>query len=83
MSDKFCEHLLDGNGDIIWEIRSFDIRHKTYEKLPEELKKTFHEFQVDCVIHENYSQDQISRLVRQDSVCHCPQAFCDYEFGCD
>lgn len=33
--DSEGETELDGNGDIIWETRSFDIRHKTYEKLPE------------------------------------------------
>ena len=55
----------DGNGDIIWETRTFDLRRKTYDKLPEELKKTFNEYQLDCIIHENYSQEQISRLVRR------------------
>lgn len=63
--DSEGEPELDGNGDIIWETRMFDLRHKTYEKLPDELKKTFNEFQLDCIIHENYSQDQISRLVRR------------------
>lgn len=66
--DSEGEPELDGNGDIIWEIRSFDIRHKSYEKLPNELKKAFNEFQLDCVIHENYSQEQISRLVRRYNI---------------
>lgn len=57
--------LIDGCGDICWESREFDIRRKTYERLPEELKKRFNEFQVETVIHENYSMQQISRLVRR------------------
>lgn len=57
--------LIDGNGDFIWEDREFDIRRKTYERMPEELKKAFDEFQLETVIHENYSMQQISRLVRR------------------
>ena len=65
MLDSEGEPKLDGNGDICWETKSFDLRRKTYDKLPEELKKTFNEFQLDCVVHENYNQEQISRLVRR------------------
>lgn len=56
---------IDGNGDICWETRTFDIRRKTYSQMPEELQKAFNEFQLDCVIHENYDMQQISRLVRR------------------
>lgn len=56
---------IDGCGDICWETRTFDLRRKTYKRLPEELKKAFDEYQVECVIHENYSMQQISRLVRR------------------
>lgn len=57
--------LIDGNGDFVWEDRTFDIRRKIYGKLPEELQKKFDEYQLETVIHENYSQEQISRLVRR------------------
>lgn len=57
--------LIDGNGDFIWEDRGFDIRRKIYAKMPEELQKKFDEYQLETVIHENYSQEQISRLVRR------------------
>ena len=33
----------DGCGDIIWETCKFDIRRKTYDRMPEELKKAFNE----------------------------------------
>ena len=56
---------IDGNGDVCWEQREFDIRRKTYSKMPEELKKAFDEYQVETVIHENYDMQQISRLVRR------------------
>lgn len=56
---------IDGNGDICWEDREFDIRRKTYGRLPEELKKAFDEYQVETVVHENYDMEQISRLVRR------------------
>ena len=37
--DSESEVMIDGNGDIVWEDRQFDIRHKSYSQLPEELKK--------------------------------------------
>ena len=57
--------LIDGCGDIVWEDREFDIRRKTFERMPEELQNKFNEFQLETVIHENYSMEQISRLVRR------------------
>ncbi len=56
---------IDGNGDICWEDRTFDIRRKTYGQMPEELKKRFDEYQIETVIHENYDMQQISKLVRR------------------
>lgn len=56
---------IDGCGDIIWEDREFDIRRKSFNQMPEELQKIFNEFQLDCIIHENYTMEQISRLVRR------------------
>lgn len=59
------EILLDGNGDIFWENKQFDIRHKTYTQLPEELKKIFNEYQIETVVHEDYDMKEISKLVRR------------------
>lgn len=59
------EACIDGNGDIVWEDREFDLRNKTYDRLPEELKKAFDEYQIETVVHENYDMQQISRLVRR------------------
>lgn len=56
---------IDGNGDVCWEDREFDIRRKTYKQMPDELRKIFGEYQVETVIHENYGMNEISRLVRR------------------
>lgn len=63
--DSEGEIMLDGCGNIVWKDEQFDIRNKTYDKLPEELKKVFNEYQIETVIHENYNAEQISRLVRR------------------
>ena len=63
--DSENEIMIDGNGDIVWENRQFDIRNKTYEKLPEELKKIFDEYQIETVVHEGYNMTEISKFVRR------------------
>lgn len=55
----------DGNGEILWEALDFDIRNKTYEQLPEELKDRFNEYQIEVAIHQNCSNEEISKLVRK------------------
>lgn len=55
----------DGNGDVVWEDRTFDLTRKTYDKLPEELQKKFDEYQIETVIHEGYDMKEISKLVRR------------------
>lgn len=56
---------IDGNGDIVWEDREFDLKNKTYDRMPEELKKRFNEYQIETVIHEGYDMKEISKLVRR------------------
>lgn len=55
----------DENGEILWESVDFDIRNKTYEQLPEELKETFNSYQIECAIHQNCSTEELSKLVRK------------------
>ncbi len=50
---------------ISWEDAVFDIKNKTFEKLPEELKKKFHEYQVETVIHENCDSHKISQYIKR------------------
>ena len=53
------------NGDIIWEDATFNIKGKTYEQLPEELKKKFNSYQVETVIHENCDKGRISTYIKR------------------
>lgn len=55
----------DENGEILWESVDFDIRNKTYEQLPEELRERFNGYQIEVAIHQNCSNEEISKLVRK------------------
>lgn len=65
--------ILDGNGkperdaqgELLWESVDFDIRNKTYEQLPDELKDRFNGYQIEVAIHQNCDQTEISKLVRK------------------
>lgn len=59
----------DEQGEIVWENVDFDIRNKTYEQLPEELKEIFNGYQMEVVIHQNCDTTQISKLVRKLNNC--------------
>lgn len=55
----------DENGDIVWENIEFNLKNKTYDKLPEELKKRFNEYQIETVIHEECDMKRISKLIKR------------------
>lgn len=55
----------DGQGEIIWESVQYDVRNKTYEQLPEELKDRFNGYQIECAVHQNCDTAEISKLVRK------------------
>lgn len=65
--------ILDGNGkpkrddqgEIMWESAECDIRNKTYEQLPEELKERFDGYQIEAAIHQNCDTTELSKLVRK------------------
>lgn len=63
--DKNGDICLDNEGNIVWEEASFDIKNKTYDKLPVELKKRFNEYQIETVIHENCDNHRISKLIKR------------------
>lgn len=65
MRDKKGKVMLDEKRDIVWIEAQFDIRNKTYEDLPEELKNRFNEYQIETVIHENCDMKEISQLIRR------------------
>ena len=55
----------DGQGEIIWESAECDIRNKTYDQLPEELKDRFNGYQLETAIHQDCDMIEISKLVRK------------------
>ncbi len=57
--------IVNNKGDIKWEDREFDIKNRTYEEFPEELKKNFNEYQIETVIHENSDMRRISKLIKR------------------
>ncbi|MCR2051048.1 DUF262 domain-containing protein [Acetatifactor muris] len=50
---------------ITYEDAVFDIKNKTYEKLPEELKEKFDEYQIETVIHEACDSSIISKYIKR------------------
>lgn len=55
----------DEDGNIIWENADFDIKGKTYEQLPDELKKKFNGYQIETVIHENCDKNTIATYLKR------------------
>lgn len=61
----YKKKVKDDSGKIIWEDAVFDIKNKTYDKLPDELKKKFDEYQIETVIHENCDRYKISKYIKR------------------
>lgn len=57
--------VTDGEGNILWKDAAFYIKNKTYDKLPEELKKKFNEYQIETVIHEHCNAHRISQYIKR------------------
>lgn len=53
------------DGKVIYEDAVFDIKNKTFEKLPDELKEKFDEYQIETVIHESCDSFIISRYIKR------------------
>lgn len=57
--------VTDGQGNIVWKDAVFHIKNQTYDKLPEELKKKFNEYQIETVIHEHCNAHRISQYIKR------------------
>ncbi len=57
--------LVDADGNIVWEDAAFDILNMPYDRLPDELKKKFNEYQIETVIHEHCDNHRISQLIKR------------------
>lgn len=55
----------DEQGEFVWENTEFDIRNRTYEQLPDELKDRFNEYQIEVAIYQNCDMTEISKMVRK------------------
>ena len=65
MRDENGKVMRDEDDSIMWESREFDIKNKTYDMLPEELKKVFNSYQIRLAIHQGCDMATISKLVRR------------------
>lgn len=61
----YKKKVVDANGNVTYEDAVFDIKNKTYEKLPDELKEKFDEYQIETVIHESCDSLKISRYIKR------------------
>lgn len=61
----YKKKVVDDSGNITWEDATFDIRNKTYDKLPEELRKKFNEYQIETAIHEDCDAHRIAQLIKR------------------
>lgn len=61
----YKKKVIDDNGNMIYEDEVFDIKNKTYDKLPEELKEKFDEYQIETVIHECCDRHRISNYIKR------------------
>ena len=70
---KYQEKKRDENGvviknendDIEWESKTFDIKGKRFEDFPEPLQKKFDTYQLETVIHQECTKEDLSFLVRR------------------
>lgn len=63
--DENGEVKRDPEGNIVRELIEFDVRNKTYSGLPGELKKRFDEYEIETVIHEDFTLQEMPKLVRR------------------
>ena len=61
----YKKKVIDEQGNISWEDETFDIKNKTYDKLPEELRKKFNEYQIETAIHEDCDAHRIAQLIKR------------------
>ena len=60
--DKDGNLLKNERNQIEYEDATFNIKNKSYDMLPEELKKEFNDFQIRIVVHEDCTKKRISEL---------------------
>lgn len=61
--DENGKIIRDENGDIVWETVEFDLRKKTYDDLPDELKRQFNKCPLMTTIYQDCTSEETSSLV--------------------
>lgn len=61
--DENGKIVRDENGDIVWETAEFDLRKKTYDDLPDELKRQFNKCPLMTTIYQDCTSEETSSLV--------------------
>lgn len=61
----YKKKIIEKDKTITYEDALFDIKNKTYEKLPEELREKFDEYQIETVIHEACNSSKISKYIKR------------------
>lgn len=61
----YKKRYVDEEGTVLYEDAVFDIRNKTFEKLPVELQEKFDEYQIETVIHECCDGSRISKYIKR------------------
>lgn len=61
-SGKLCK---DDRGNILWEKKTFNIKNKTFDDFPQELKDQFDRFQLKTATHPNCTMKDVSTYVRR------------------
>ena len=60
---QFKKEERDEDGNVVQTLDYFDIRNKTYNDLPSDLKKNFNKCQITQVIYQDCTPEQVSELV--------------------
>lgn len=53
------------NGEIVWTDEEFDVRNKTYDQFPKQLKKKFNEYQIETAIHEHCTKEDLAMYIER------------------
>ncbi len=61
----YKKKVKDRKGNITYKDDVFDIKNKTFDKLPEELREKFDEYQIETVIHECCDCTKVSRYIKR------------------
>lgn len=63
--DESGVFVKDEEGNFIWEKKFFNIKNKTYDDFPKELKKRFDTYQLRIATYQNCTMEKVSKLVRK------------------